>query len=80
MDAHISNNLLAYYYGRGIFTIIALIGFGVYWIWKGITGDVWETPMGTTVIPAWLYIVGGILSLALAVGFIYLRLHPEVLW
>ena len=46
--------------GRGLVALITLGVMGVFLIWRGLTGDVMKTPLGDSIIPPWMYLVGGV--------------------
>ena len=58
---------------RGLVAIGTLAVFGLILIWKGVTGDVMTTQLGDTLIPRWMYIVGGVVLLAFPVMYILVR-------
>lgn len=53
---------------------IMLSGFGLFLIWKGISGDVMKLSSGKAFIPRWVYILGGCIVLILPVAYLALQL------
>lgn len=53
-------------------TIAALMlsGFGLFLIWKGISGDIIRMSSGKAFIPRWVYILGGFFVLILPVAYL----------
>lgn len=60
--------------GRATIAAIMLSGFGLFLIWKGISGDVMKLSSGKTFIPRWVYIVGGIAVLILPMAYLAVQL------
>jgi hypothetical protein len=58
---------------RGLVAVGVLAVLGLILIWKGVTGDVMTTRLGDTLIPRWMYIVGGVALLAFPAMFILVR-------
>ena len=58
---------------KGIVAAIILGTFGLFLIWRGITGDIIKTTDGKAFIPKWMYIFGGIVILILPVAFLIVR-------
>ena len=58
-------------------SVAALIlgAFGLFLIWKGITGDVGKTVDGKAFIPKWIYVLGGIVVLILPVAYLIILLR-----
>ncbi len=53
---------------------IMLSGFGLFLIWKGISGDVIKLSSGKAFIPRWVYILGGCIVLILPMAYLLLQL------
>ena len=53
---------------------IILAVFGIFLVWKGLSGDVVRTSRGTAIFPKWMYLLGGIGMLILPVAYLILRL------
>jgi len=59
---------------RSALTAIFLAVFGLFLIWKGVTGDVIRTRDGQTIFPAWVYILSGVAVLILPTAFLIVLL------
>ncbi|MCC5848552.1 MAG: hypothetical protein JJU29_10680 [Verrucomicrobia bacterium] len=58
----------------GIGSGLIMLGvLGTTLIWKGVTGDVMITPMGSKIIPGWMYVLAGIVLLCLPLLYIFIR-------
>jgi hypothetical protein len=62
-----------------IFRVIAVcvvaLCFGGFLLWRGITGDVWRSRFtGEAIVPAWLYIAGGVLTMVGTIGYVVVTL------
>ena len=53
---------------------LLLAGFGIFLIWKGVTGDVIKLTSGQTFIPRWIYILGGVAVLILPTAYLIVLL------
>jgi len=53
--------------------VITLGVIGITLLWKGLSGDVMMTRLGDTLIPRWMYIIGGVALLAFPTAFVLLR-------
>ncbi len=53
--------------------VITLVVIGITLVCKGLTGDVMMTRLGDTLIPRWMYIVGGVAVLAFPIAFVLFR-------
>lgn len=53
---------------------ILLSGFGLFLIWKGISGDIMRLSSGKVFIPRWGYMLGGCIVLILPVAYLAVQL------
>lgn len=53
--------------------IILLGGFGLFLLWKGISGDVIKLSSGKAFLPRWFYILSGVAVLILPVSYLILQ-------
>ena len=59
---------------KSIIAALLLGGFGIFLIWKGITGDIIKLSSGQSFIPRWMYVLGGIVVLILPVSYLLILL------
>ena len=59
---------------RAIVSAIFVAAFGLYLIWTGIYGNIPLGATGKTLIPKWVYILGGIVVLILPVAYLVMIL------
>ena len=72
--------LIYHRYFSGLVAIGTLGIFGLVLIWKGLTGDVMTTRMGSILIPRWMYVVAGIFLLMFPAAFIFVRSESGRAW
>ena len=59
--------------GRGLFALIVVAGFGIRWLYLGLTNGMRTDVFGTPQSPRWMYIAAGILlQVPLILGLIFL--------
>ena len=58
----------------GAAAAITLGILGLTLIWQGITGNVMQTKLGETIVPRWLYVVGGLVLLVFP-GLLFYVVH-----
>lgn len=54
---------------------IAIGAFGIFLIWQGITGNVAKTMDRKPILPAWVYVLSGLIILILPAAFLILSLQ-----
>ena len=55
---------------KEVVAAVALGAFGVFLIWKGVSGDVVLSSTGKSFFPRWVYVLGGLVVLVLPVAYL----------